>query len=109
MAEAEPARRFAKAVAQAEAAGRDLPADGIPAALGELERVKAALLLRAVVPPAPDPEERLLTAEQAAERLGITVAALYRRRWPFRVEVSPGRTRYSSAGIDRFIRSRLGR
>jgi hypothetical protein len=37
------------------------------------------------------------------------VTALYRRRWPFRVEVSPGRTRYSECGIDRFIRAREGR
>ena len=53
--------------------------------------------------------DRLLEAREAASMLGIEVPALYSKRWPFRVEVSRGRTRYSLQGIQRFIRAREGR
>lgn len=92
------------------------PREDLPELLGELERLKAAAWLRLAVPPAPEPGDKLLTAEEAAEKLGFLDAEgkpdpspLYRKRWPFRVEVSKGRTRYSRAGIEAFIRTRRGR
>lgn len=108
-----PLARFEALMEQARAVGSDLDPEHIPAALGDLERTRAELWTRlsgrAVT-------ERLLTAEQAAERLGFfhedgtpDPAPLYRKRWPFTVPMSPGRTRYSEQGIERFIRSRLGR
>ncbi len=101
-----PLARFAALLAEASAIGAELDAAHVPAALGELERIRVELWARLSAPASAD---RLLTAEQAAERLGISTSALYRRRWPFRAEVTPGRTRYSEAGIERFIRSRTGR
>ena len=78
--------------------------------LGELERLKAAAWTRLAVPPREEADvDRLLEAREAASMLGIEVQALYRKRWPFRVEVSRGRTRYSLQGIERFIRAREGR
>ena len=86
-------------------------ADELPELLGELERLKACAWTRLAVTPQATVEttDRLLSAEEAAALLGIEVAALYRKHWPFRVKVSEGRTRYSLQGVQRFIRSREGR
>ena len=54
--------------------------------------------------------DRLLTVEEAAQRLGVAPDWLYRRttRLPFTVRL--GRTlRFSEVGITRWIRSRRGR
>jgi len=55
----------------------------------------------------PPPEDRLLTADEAATRLGVKRQWLYRRsnRLPFVVRLD-GKVRYSSHGIDHFIASR---
>lgn len=105
-AEDAPLARFAALMAEARAAGVELDVDHVAVALGELERTRAELWARLSVPAVADV---LLTAAEASRRLGIEVSALYRRRWPFKVTLSPGRTRYSSAGLDRFIRSKTGR
>lgn len=103
--------RFSTIVAEAYGIAQELDPEQAIAAIAELERVRVKLWQKLSVPTTtPEPADRNLTAAQAAERLAIPVSALYRRKdWPFRVSVSRGRTRYSSAGIDRFIRSRLGR
>lgn len=101
-----PLARFAALMEQARAVGCDLDPEHLPAALGDLERTRAGLWARLSGRAVTD---RLLTAEQAAERLGIAVSALYRKRWPFTVPVSDGRTRYSEQGIEKFIRSHAGR
>jgi predicted DNA-binding transcriptional regulator AlpA len=55
--------------------------------------------------PAPEPGDRLLTAKQAAQLLGIARTTLYQQRhkFPFYVEVN-GLPRFSQHGIKEFIR-----
>jgi predicted DNA-binding transcriptional regulator AlpA len=52
--------------------------------------------------------EVLLTVEQTAERLNMTKDALYRaaKTLPFAVRLGPGQLRFSSAGIDQWIRAK---
>jgi len=53
--------------------------------------------------------DRLLDVNEAAARLSVTVDFLYRRKkLPFRVTLGPGQVRFSSNGIDRYIRQRQG-
>jgi hypothetical protein len=70
-----PLARFSALVAEASAIGAELDSEHLPAALGSLEVVRVELWTRLSVPATSD---RLLTAEQAAERLGIGLQALYR-------------------------------
>lgn len=98
---------------RAEAAASDLAADDLPAALGEIERLRVALFARlsAVLSPARSPEpDRLLDVEEASRRLSVSPDTLYRkaRDLPFTVRLGH-LVRFSSAGIDRFIRTRQGR
>ena len=82
----------------------------LPSLLAELERLRAVAWTRLAVPRSPETDaDRLLDSPEAASMLGIEVSALYKKRWPFRVPVSKGRTRYSLQGIQRFIRNREGR
>jgi predicted DNA-binding transcriptional regulator AlpA len=89
----------------------EAPIEDLPAVVGDLERLKAIAWTRLNRPaeavPAGADGDRLLTADEAAARLGVPRSYLYRNRLPFRVTVSPGRVRFSSAGIDRFIKKRL--
>jgi hypothetical protein len=99
-----------EALRQVEAAAVNLGIEKLPGFVGKLEQILATAWLRLRMPATSAAgEDRLLDAKQAASMLGIEVSSLYRRRWPFRVEVSPGRTRYSLRGIERFIRAREGR
>jgi hypothetical protein len=101
---------WGEALQQVEAVTSNAPREELPGLLAELERIRAAAWLRLAVPPAVESGvDRLLGAPEAASMLGIDVSALYRKRWPFRVEVSSRRTRYSLHGIERFIRAREGR
>jgi hypothetical protein len=55
---------------------------------------------------APSDGDRLLTAE----RLGVTKDYLYRNKnLPFAVRLGPGQLRFSAAGIDRYIKARMGK
>lgn len=54
-------------------------------------------------PPAVD-GDRLLTAEEVALRLGLDVAAVARRRFPFRVKLGRRTVRYSEAGLCRWMK-----
>lgn len=95
-----------------EAEGRDLSREQIPSALGELERVKASLSIRLMDPHSPASEpDRLLTVEQAADRLGLAKDTLYRKAkaFPFAVRLPGRQVRFSASGIEKFIRSRSGR
>lgn len=87
---------------------RDLSREQIPSALGELERVRVSLTVR--LTPASEPDH-LLTAEQAADRLGLAVDTLYRKAkaFPFTVQLPGRQVRFSAAGIQKFIRSRQRR
>ncbi|MCI0404132.1 MAG: helix-turn-helix domain-containing protein [Acidobacteria bacterium] len=102
------AERLAELEREIERAG----ADELPALLGELGRLHSLTLARLASnanghPTQAQPDE-LLTAEQAAQRLGVSVDALYRRKdWPFRVSLGR-RVRFSSQGMAKYIRQRRG-
>ena len=54
----------------------------------------------------PEPDE-WISAELAAPRLGLTVTQLKRRRdLPFRKKHGPRTVRYSTRGIERYLRTR---
>jgi predicted DNA-binding transcriptional regulator AlpA len=56
-------------------------------------------------------EDRLLTVEEAASRLGTSEDWLYRNapKLPFTVRLAPRQLRFSSQGIERYLRTRQGR
>ncbi len=56
-------------------------------------------------------EDRLLTVEEAAAKLAVSKDWLYRRagKLPFTIRHGPGQVRFSSQGIERYIRQRQGR
>ena len=95
----------------------DVPTEAVPPLLGEIECLRAKLWARMMTLPTRGPgyalttEDRLLTARQAAQRLGMSTDYLYRHadELPFTVRVSPGQLRFSSQGIQRYIHQRLGR
>jgi excisionase family DNA binding protein len=55
--------------------------------------------------------DRLLDVKEAAERLGCHPDTLYRRasEMPFAVRLGPGQLRFSSNGLDSYIRQRSNR
>jgi len=83
-----------------------LPKQHVPAVL-------VALTARALQPDPPEPRldipainptpqvegNRLLTAEEVALALGLDVASVMRRRFPFRVKLGRRTVRYSSEGL----------
>jgi excisionase family DNA binding protein len=99
----------------------DLAAD--PSRAADLApEVARALILRAAAvvaalatspsagPPAPVPEDRLLSVDEAARLLGVSPDWLYRRahRLPFTVRM--GRVvRFSATGLARYIQQRQAR
>lgn len=82
-------------------------------ALASLQTRLAARLIAAngSADPAPAAEDSLLPAKEAAARLACSVDWLYRHagKLPFAVRLGPGQLRFSSNGIDRFIRQRQGK
>ena len=98
----------------------DLTAPEAADLAADLAPVLAALTRRASQPEAPEamsgadgaaPKDgtegdRLLTADQAAARLGVSPRWLRGRRLPFRRELSPRRVRYSEAGLERYLQLR---
>jgi len=86
--------------------------DDLPAVLGELERMRASVLLRLTAPRTNGPsEDRLLTLDQAAERLASTPDWLRRHaiNLPFTVRLSQGQLRFSAKALDRWIASQAGK
>ena len=77
-----------------------------------LEADLRALLLvpEPIRPVREDGEDRLLTAAEAAHRLGYTRDWLYRHadQLPFTVRVKGRRPRFSARGITRYLRQRQG-
>ncbi len=94
-----------------------VPSEAIPAMLGELERLKATLWARLTVPsgngqPCSQDGDRLLSVEQAAEKLGISKHAIYRKAKAGNYDfvVRSGRTmKFSDQGVERYIRLRMGK
>jgi predicted DNA-binding transcriptional regulator AlpA len=94
-------------------------AAALPPALRSALVLRCAVVLAALASPAPTDgfsesesrgEDRLLDVKEAAQRLGTSTDYLYRhgRTLPFTVRVG-SRLRFSSRGIDRYIRVRQGR
>lgn len=98
-----------------------IPPDRIPALLGEVEALRAALWVRLqsaavarIAPAAPDPEkglDRLLTVDEAAARLGVSRRWIYRKadELPFTRRLSGGTLRFSERGLGRWQTSRARR
>jgi hypothetical protein len=78
-----------------------------------LQRLVALNLLLVNVPleetPANGNGDRLIDAAAAAQMLGIAPATLRKKQVPFRVKVVGRATRYSLAGIERYMRTKQGR
>lgn len=111
-----PSRSPSDLLAALEEAAGQIPSGKIPTLLGELERLRTCLWARMVTPSADGKsqtlaEDSLLTVQEAAERLGVSPDYLYRhaRKFPFTVRLGPRQLRFSSGGIDRYIRNRAGR
>lgn len=102
-------------LARDPARARDLPPEAARDLLAQLAPLQALLLAQAFRSSAsangqPDREDRLLTVKEAAQRLGVSADTIYRRKpWPFEVRPSGRSRRFSSQGIDRYIRQRQGR
>ncbi len=99
-------------MAQLEQATADVSVEQVPALLGELERLKAGLWARLVVPahngapqtaPISD-KDKLLTPEEAAELLSVKVSWLYRnwQRLPFARKLSRKALRFNESGLRRW-------
>lgn len=96
----------------------DVPASDLPRLIGEAEALRAALWCRMQTATVPTPvqssgngagdPDRLLTAEEAAERLGVDKRWIYRRKdsLPFTRKLSQGTLRFSLRGLERWKESR---
>jgi excisionase family DNA binding protein len=85
-------------------AAQELPAGELPRLLGELEEIRCTAMARLTTPVAVQRPDELLTVEQAAERLGVSVDYLYRNHSCLPFVRRMGRTlRFSSLGIDEYI------
>lgn len=98
----------------------DLAPSALPALIGEAEALRAQLWARlqassaptGPAPPASEGEkkDRLLTADEVAERLGVDRRWVYRKAkagdLPFARKLSAGTLRFSSKGLERWKRSR---
>lgn len=93
----------------------NLPTEAIPALRGELAKLDTLLLARLFSSgngqaQAQGDPDRLLDTEEAAAKLGMSKDYLYRNsdKLPFVVRIGR-QVRYSEAGIERYIRQRMGR
>lgn len=96
----------------------DLAPDVLPRLIGEAEALRARLWARlqegaavdAVTPPPrrDDGEDRLLTAAEAAELLGVDRRWIYRKAddLPFTRRLSSGTLRFSKRGLERWSKRR---
>jgi excisionase family DNA binding protein len=96
----------------------DVQPDALPGLIGEAEALRARLWSRlqaASVPTASAPAsssngkaDHLLTALEAAERLGVSKRWIYRKasELPFTRKLSGGTLRFSERGLDRWKESR---
>lgn len=91
-----------------------LPVEAVPSLRGELARLDSLLLARLLQPGdgcrEPEAGDRLLSAREASAKLGASEDWLYRRSrtLPFTVRIGR-KVLFSEAGIERYIRQRMGR
>jgi hypothetical protein len=85
----------------------DVSVEALPALLAQLAAVQTAMAARlavAVAAASNGTHDRLLSIEEASERLGVTKDWLRRKhKLPFIVKLSAGVVRYSAHGIAAFI------
>ncbi len=94
----------------------DVPLEAIPALCGKLKELDVALELRVALAGnhgqagTSRDGDRLLDVKEAAAKLGLSKDYLYRNgsKLPFVVLIGR-QVRYSQAGIDKFIKQRMGR
>jgi len=96
-----------EALSIVEDIGTTAPIDSVPALVGHLERVKLVLQRRFLMPTmngGAGPDDRLLTAVEAAEVLGCSRRTVYDNAegYPFTVRQN-GRLRFSAAGLQRYL------
>jgi hypothetical protein len=91
-------------------AARELPAEDLPDLIGQLEAAKAAAWARLTIPvAAPAVHDELLSAEVAAERLGVSKDYLYRHHSQYPFTRRQGRkVLFSALGIDKHIHQNKG-
>lgn len=93
---------------------RDLPPEVARDLLPRVIGLQTALLAQALSASggngAEAPTDRLLTVEEAAQKLGLSKDYLYRhaKTLPFTVRLG-SRLRFSERGVERWVRSRQGR
>jgi predicted DNA-binding transcriptional regulator AlpA len=93
----------------------DLGPAEIPILLSQVAALQSALAARLLsvqdYRQSASSEDRLLTVEEAALRLGTSEDWLYRNapKLPFTVRLAPRQLRFSSQGIERYLRTRQGR
>ncbi len=88
-------------------AARELPVDDLPRLMGELEEIRCTAMARLATPaPAQSQADELLSAVEAARRLGISQDYLYRhhRGFPFSRRVGR-RLLFSALGIEKYIKT----
>ena len=95
---------------------QDVPVETIPGLRGKLAELDTMLQMRVAMAQRNGQGQthaggdRLLTAEEAARKLGKSRDALYRNAKQYPFTVRDGRSvRFSEAGIEKFIRQRTGR
>jgi excisionase family DNA binding protein len=90
-----------------------VPPSRIPAMLSQLSALQGAMAARLIAVDRDElasAEETLLTVDKAAERLGVSKDWLFRRSRTLPFVVRLGRhLRFSSRGIERYLRNRTGR
>jgi predicted DNA-binding transcriptional regulator AlpA len=93
-----------QAIQALEGALEDAPREQLPKLYGDVARVSASIWIRMAAPK----DDEMLDADQAAAILGISVSTLYARTkahdYPFVTHPSPGRVRFSKAGLLRWQR-----
>jgi predicted DNA-binding transcriptional regulator AlpA len=90
-----------------------VPRDAIAELRGQIAKLDTLLLSRLISGERAEPGtngDRLLTAPEAAQKLGATEDWLYRHAntLPFAVRVGKKHLRFSEGGIERYIRQRTG-
>jgi predicted DNA-binding transcriptional regulator AlpA len=91
----------------------DLGPTEIPAFLGQVAALQSALTARLLSVQEHQPEsseDRLLTVEEVASRLGTSEDWLYRHapKLPFTARLAPRQLRFSSQGIATYLERRRG-
>lgn len=88
------------------------PAAQCPRLLGELEKLKASLWLRMTTGSqacSTQGTDRLLTADEVAERLNVTPAFIYKKARQYPFTIRQGRyVRFSQNGLERYLKQRQG-